>query len=849
MSTATHYNRVLPLKSPVPTLLLQDNEATPLLPHSPSASSIAGLGSSSNRRRPFLYHSSSTTSIISQPDMTYKKLRFNRTNSKSFKNNTFILNTELGNQGKYQPYNDVTNSFHENFSEICSFKYASYYLPILKWLPNYSFAVNITHDLISGISLASFQIPLAISFACLAHGPLNCGLLALIVSPLIYSIFGLCKFLITGPEAAISLIIGESIGKWNFTTNNDTDVRFIESAKETFSADMIIKNLTVAIGLIFLVLGVFRFGFLGNIISKGLLTGFITSLGIMMIINELLVVFGIDYLLENNKEKAELVVSSLEKVKFLIKSYDDYNWTTIKISAATITVLIFFKIVKKMILKKQDKFGKQRNSNWRYAVYFFPEILFVIVVAIICCKKYNWESLGVSTISKYFHREISEKEQNSVGEKNNNFSFSLIKQCFVTALICSSLGFFETSTSNKSLETEFDIEFSLNRELIALGMCNLIGSMFNAMPSFGGYGRSKINSMVAKSQLSGIVLSSVTLAFYKLELLKYFKELPECVLGCIIIVIGINLIEESPKILLFYYRILGYDELIMFFLIVMITLIHSADLGLLFGVVVSLIKIVRMCTVMKIQILGRIPNSNIFRNIDELIEENFYNIQSNNESENGDTHDRQLDLENQLEHIENCMIVKINDSLNFANTNELKNKLKRITKFGSLNIHPSETPINANNDGDTNSMDENYRLEDGQNRSKKQYIIFDCKNMNGLDSSATMILFEIVERYILSGLGVCFTRIPFDLKIRKKIINSGIKNLINEEFVGQKDEQNRPNERAAFDNDPQRNETVDFQSTNANSLAFAGFTLTGLGDGFFASIEDALYVINSNCIQ
>lgn len=110
---------------------------------------------------------------------------------------------------------------------------------------------------------------------------------------------------------------------------------------------------------------------------------------------------------------------------------------------------------------------------------------------------------------------------------------------------------FESTTASKSLGTRFDLPISTNRELVALGSLNVIGSIFGALPAFGGYGRSKINAISAKTTMSGAIMGLLTLLTIQF-LLGYLYFVPKCMLSVVTSVIGILLIEEAPYELVFY---------------------------------------------------------------------------------------------------------------------------------------------------------------------------------------------------------------------------------------------------------------------------------------------------------
>ncbi|GMM38862.1 hypothetical protein DASC09_062010 [Saccharomycopsis crataegensis] len=762
---------------------------------SPKRKSSSGLldpASASAIGRPKLFHSSSSTSIASANSYVYDSFKITK--------------------NKY----NKSSEGNERWTYLC------YYFPILSWLPNYDASENILGDIVAGFSLAAFQIPLVVSFACLIGIDVRCGLFAIIISPVAYSVFGSCLYLMTGPGAAMSMIVGSLIE--SITHNN-----------QTFSAYDVLACTTFIIGAILFIAGLFRLGFLGNVVSQGLLSGFISAFGILMIVAELLTELRLGSAFA---ELHEVDPSTIDKLTFIFDNLDLVHPLTAKISAVAVLVLSITRYSKKWLINRDAK-----RFGW---LNFFPEILVVVIVSIILSNHYKWDKEGVVIIGKYFGNSQRDVDASPLQKFKLPVSFSnfkLVKKCLSTAFICSILCFIETSTATKSLENQRNTDFSMNRDMVGIGIGNIIGSFFTILPTFGSYGRSKINALTAKSQLSGVVLSLISLIFY-VYFLEVFYYLPECVLAAIITSVSLSLVEECPENLRFYLKIKGYDEIIMFSIIVLSTLFWSPDVGLSLGIGLSIIKVIKFSTRTRIEILGRVPNTNIFRNADELIEESFDHLQKNQDHNQmvnqDDIENNSQELVSQLEEIENCLIIKITEPLIFANSSELKLRLKRIEKYGSLNVHPSQKPLI-------------------NKRRKIKYIIIDCKSMTGLDSSATLTLYEIVGNYTKNNYIVLFTRVPFVLQLRKKLTESGISKLVKQAldkhfgnnfviFDNSADGDNIENNSGILEIDSSDCGANNFPSTlgrRDSSLSITSTSL-GLGEGFYASIDDALKVV-SDC--
>lgn len=251
-----------------------------------------------------------------------------------------------------------------------------------------------------------------------------------------------------------------------------------------------------------------------------------------------------------------------------------------------------------------------------------------------------------------------------------------------------------------------------------------------ALPAFGGYGRSKVNASTGgRTPMSSIILSLITIICV-LFLLPYFYYLPKAVLSAMISVVAYSLIEECPHDILFFLHIRGWGELAMMFLIFFSTMFYSLSLGIALGVGLSVLQVIRHSTKPRIQILGKVPGTT----------DKFENAELNPET---------------IEFIEGCLIVKIPEPLTFANTGDLKNRLRRLEFYGTNAAHPALPRVRA---------EENNRN-----------IIFDVHGVTGIDGSGTQVLAEIVEAYVKRGVRVFFCRLPSKRSdVYKKFELSGI---------------------------------------------------------------------------
>lgn len=194
--------------------------------------------------------------------------------------------------------------------------------------------------------------------------------------------------------------------------------------------------------------------------------------------------------------------------------------------------------------------------------------------------------------------------------------------------------------------------------------------------------------------------------------------------------------EEAPHDIAFFLRIGAWPELGLMLVIVLTTIFYSLNMGIAVGIGVSLLQVIRHATRPRIQILGRIPGTQRFENAEDNPE--------------------------RLEFVEGCLIVKIPEPLTFANTGELRTRLRRLEMYGTGKAHPALPRL---------------RHEDS-NRN----IIFDIHGVTSLDGSGTMVLEEIVRTYRERGVRVFFSRCPNrgkdNSKVWRLMVRSGIVDLV-----------------------------------------------------------------------
>jgi MFS superfamily sulfate permease-like transporter len=187
----------------------------------------------------------------------------------------------------------------------------------------------------AAVTVASIYIPMALSLASnLAHAPPISGLYSFVIHPLIYAILGSCPLLVVGPEAAGSLLTG-AIVKASVMQGNSGEDDLTETA-------LIVGIATAMSGAMILIAGLTRLGFLDNVLSRPFLRGFITAIGFVIFVDQLIPELG---LAEHAKESGVSHGTSVEKLIFIIRYARECHGLTAIVSIVSFTVIMVFRCV------------------------------------------------------------------------------------------------------------------------------------------------------------------------------------------------------------------------------------------------------------------------------------------------------------------------------------------------------------------------------------------------------------------------------------------------------------------------------------------------------------------------
>jgi high affinity sulfate transporter 1 len=548
-----------------------------------------------------------------------------------------------------------------------------YYIPIFSWLPKYDVKNQLLRDVLAGVGVGAMLLPQALSYAILAGLPVVNGLLTAFVPLVMYFFFGTSRQLSIGPDAMSSLLVGITISSPD---------------NAAWKPEQLAPLLSFFVGCFLLGLGLFRVGFLDNILSRPLLAGFVNAVSITIFMEQLEPLFGVPGSKEHGWRKA---------LSFF-KHIDQMNWVTFGVAAVSIWILAM---------------AKWAKSRWP-KIRVFPETILVVVL-----------SLLVSHFGKFHERfGIAILQTVPRGFKTPappalNLT-EAVTNILPDALLISIVGFVEHIVIAKVYAVKHNYQISPNRELVALGASNLMGSFFNTYPTFGAITRSSVaDALGATSQVFTLVAATIIL-LTMLFMGPLFYDLPRGAMAAIITVASIGLFELHD--LIFLFRIRAWKELAQLVITFILTIALGLELGIFISLGISIFFIIKHTTYPHITILGNVPDTDKYKDVAQ--------------------HETII--------YPDILIVRIEDPLYFANVEQVKTLFMRIERLGDIKAHPGEekqvTPLHA--------------------------IIVHAANIPSMDASAIQVIHEMMKDYKERNIFVCWVKLRDNLK--RPFLLSGI---------------------------------------------------------------------------
>ena len=521
-------------------------------------------------------------------------------------------------------------------------------MPIADWIGSYQ-REWLRRDLIAGVIVTALIVPKNLGYAGIAGIPLQNGLYAAAAGAVLYAIFGTCRQISMGPSSGLAAVAAAAVLAAGISGEQDV---------ATFVA-----GITLVSGLLFVLLAVFRMGWIAQFLSRAVVTGFLFGAAIDVVIGELPKLTGTDVSGDN----------SFQELRSWLGSVAETSGSTLVVGAVALIVV----------------FGLRRVAPR------VPGALVLVVGGLLASWMLDLEGRGVAVVGTV-PRGLPTFDVPDVG-----LMWDHVVVVVLAAVAVTLIGFSQTAGDARAFAAKHHYQVDINQESVAQAMANTGAGLLQGMPVSTSLSASSLNDRSGARTGLASLTSGVMVLLTLLVLAPLFSDLPKPVLAALIIeavVMGMMDLPEMRRL----FRVQRFD-----FWVAIAALVSTLAFGVLAGVVIgiglSLLWLVRVATHPGISFLGRQPGTQVFRELGEHPED---------------------------EQIPGVVIIRLDGGLFFATSDTLEDRLRQV-----IHTTPDLTGI-----------------------------VLDCEGINFVDSQGAAKLMEMVELAEESGITMRLARLKASVR-------------------------------------------------------------------------------------
>ncbi len=484
------------------------------------------------------------------------------------------------------------------------------YLPFLEWLLHYRRA-DLTGDLLAGIIVTIMLVPQSMAYALLAGLPPQVGLYASIFPLIVYGLLGSSRVLAVGPVAIVSLLVATGISP----------------LAELGSPEYVQLALTLAllVGIVQLLMGMVRLGFLVNFLSHPVLSGFTSAAAIVIGFSQVKHVLGFSV------PRTEYFY---QRVLYTLNHLGETNLVTLVIGLGSVALLLYFKYSLGSLL---GRWGLKEALIMPITKSAPLVVVLVSTLAVWALKLHDQAGVAI----------VGAVPAGLPPVTMPTLDPSAWQFLLPTALAISFVGFMESISVAKSLASKRRQKVDADQELVALGAANLAATFTGGYPVTGGFSRSVVNFAAGAQTGLASIITALLIALTVIFLTPLFYFLPKAVLAAIILVAVANLFDFRTVKHTWRYSKADFASLVVTFLAV---LAIGVEKGILAGVATAILLFLWRTSRPHIAVVGRVGESEHFRNV----------------------------LRHEVQTCPHVLAIRVDQSLYFANTQYLETAILQM---------------------------------------------------------------------------------------------------------------------------------------------------------------------------
>ncbi len=437
------------------------------------------------------------------------------------------------------------------------------FLPIVGWLPLYD-RTWLRPDVVAGVTVAALVIPKSLGYASVAGVPIEHGLYAAAAGAILYALFGTSKQIATGPSSALAAVAAGAVLGAGLSAGSDDAVAMVAA-------------ITIGSGLMFLLLAIFRLGWISQLLSKAVITGFLIGAAIQVVIGELFKLTGTDKDGDN----------SWRQIAAWFRDLSDADTSTLVIGVAALALIV----------------------GLRFTVPRVPGALVLVVIGIAASVVFDLAGEGVAVVGNV------PSGLPTVALPDLDFIVDNVGVILSASIGLLLIGFSQTAGDARSFAAKHRYQVDINQESVAQGMANLGSGLVQGMPVSTSLSSSSLSDQAgAKTQISSLTTGAVAV-LTMLFLAPVFSDLPEPVLAAIIIDAVVFGMIDIPAM----KRLSVVNRPDFWIAVIAILGVLSAGVlaGVIIGVLLSIVRLVFLATTPDTKVLGRWPGTQAFGDVAE----------------------------------------------------------------------------------------------------------------------------------------------------------------------------------------------------------------------------------------
>jgi high affinity sulfate transporter 1 len=430
-------------------------------------------------------------------------------------------------------------------------------LTVAQWLPHYE-RQWLWPDLVAGITLAAYGIPVSLAYATLAGLPPQYGIYCYLAGGVFYALFGSSRQLAIGPTSAISMLVGVTI---------------LDMADGDAGLAASIAALTAILVAGMCLLGwALRLSSLVNFISETILLGFKAGAALTIALTQLPKLFGVKGGGEQFYERIIILAGQLPGMHLGVFAFG--------MGALALLVL-----------------GERRLPGR-------PVALIVVALSIVL--------LSVTPLGKMGFPVVGALPRGLPDFRLPEVRFRDVDGIVPLAFACLLLSYVESVSAARAIARKNGYEIDPRQELLGLGAANLAVGLFHGYPVAGGLSQSSVNDKAGARTPLALVFASIAVGLCLMFLTGLLTNLPNVVLAAIVLVAVKGLVDLRE--LRHVWRVSREEFLVSMVAFVAVLLLGILK-GVIFAVLASMLLLLRRAAYPHVAVLGRIPGTHLYSDV------------------------------------------------------------------------------------------------------------------------------------------------------------------------------------------------------------------------------------------